>query len=511
METSKNLKVTCYSSNRKQVIERTGKILKKLSKFDVTPPTFTLGDDYIYSYHHSDPENEAATISYEFDVFDLTITFSDTFKFNGWKPVVYFNHKDNVMLQLDLDANYAYDIEQGLKDGKCDHCNTNRYRGETWLLKHEDGAFKQVGTTCVKDFTGVDPSKYFDMFRMVSNEFSTLEEEEGLDECGVRQMSGDDKHKNPENYRVYEIDNLFNISQYIIAVDGEFVKKEYKYIEVPSNSWRGGTYEKKVRANEGEATADKVEQVLRNQQKLAAAENKLAKVGLSEEDETKLAITMGDILTDKYFIGIEETNKSTEYTVGIRKFLSEIEVRQTEYTYNKPILDENGNYQMLQSTTDDRGGEVENYVHEVITEITENPFDLKMKSFSDRLRVRRFDIGALVYGCQMYNTYLVMLTQPQSSHMGIVGEKIEVEATVKSVRSFETRFGMSNVYNMIDAAGNVYVKFGTISVKFITNGDEYIKDNTTLKMLAEVNEHGEFKGIKQTVLGRCSTSKEKKR
>ena len=64
---------------------------------------------------------------------------------------------------------------------------------------------------------------------------------------------------------------------------------------------------------------------------------------------------------------------------------------------------------------------------------------------------------------------------------------------------------------MIDAAGNVYVKFGTISVKFITNGDEYIKDNTTLKMLAEVNEHGEFKGIKQTVLGRCSTSKEKKR
>lgn len=36
---------------------------------------------------------------------------------------------------------------------KCDHCEINRYRKESYLLQ-KDGAFKQVGSSCIADFTG---------------------------------------------------------------------------------------------------------------------------------------------------------------------------------------------------------------------------------------------------------------------------------------------------------------------------------------------------------------------
>lgn len=38
--------------------------------------------------------------------------------------------------------------------GDCDHCRVPRERVTTYLLRHEDGRYAQVGTSCVGDFTG---------------------------------------------------------------------------------------------------------------------------------------------------------------------------------------------------------------------------------------------------------------------------------------------------------------------------------------------------------------------
>lgn len=41
----------------------------------------------------------------------------------------------------------------------CDHCSTNRKRKDSFLLKDtETGDYKQVGNSCLEDFTGIDPS-----------------------------------------------------------------------------------------------------------------------------------------------------------------------------------------------------------------------------------------------------------------------------------------------------------------------------------------------------------------
>jgi hypothetical protein len=37
----------------------------------------------------------------------------------------------------------------------CDHCGHNRRRKSTYILRHESGEHKQVGSTCIKDFLGL--------------------------------------------------------------------------------------------------------------------------------------------------------------------------------------------------------------------------------------------------------------------------------------------------------------------------------------------------------------------
>lgn len=41
----------------------------------------------------------------------------------------------------------------------CDHCKTNRNRNSTFILKNaENQELKQIGSTCLQDFTGIDPA-----------------------------------------------------------------------------------------------------------------------------------------------------------------------------------------------------------------------------------------------------------------------------------------------------------------------------------------------------------------
>lgn len=44
--------------------------------------------------------------------------------------------------------------------GRCDHCNLKRNRKQTFVVQHDDGTFKAVGRSCIKDFLGhEDPNK----------------------------------------------------------------------------------------------------------------------------------------------------------------------------------------------------------------------------------------------------------------------------------------------------------------------------------------------------------------
>jgi hypothetical protein len=80
-------------------------------------------------------------------------------KFAGWTFVAALQHTDegNVLRTL---PSFGGELPARFRDvsNLCEHCNLDRNRKDTYVLLHDDGTFKQVGRTCLKDFLGhVDP------------------------------------------------------------------------------------------------------------------------------------------------------------------------------------------------------------------------------------------------------------------------------------------------------------------------------------------------------------------
>lgn len=75
---------------------------------------------------------------------------------NGWKFIAKIDHANkelgNVVRAIpgvEVDPVYRH------VGSNCDHCNTNRVRRDTYLVRNEEsGEVKQVGATCIKDFIG---------------------------------------------------------------------------------------------------------------------------------------------------------------------------------------------------------------------------------------------------------------------------------------------------------------------------------------------------------------------
>lgn len=83
---------------------------------------------------------------------DTEIT-GETPKYNGW---TFLARVDAIGDTFTLAT--APGVEHVDRDlvraGHCDHCESNRYRKCTYLVQGEDGAVKNVGSTCIKDFLG---------------------------------------------------------------------------------------------------------------------------------------------------------------------------------------------------------------------------------------------------------------------------------------------------------------------------------------------------------------------
>lgn len=61
-----------------------------------------------------------------------------------------------------------------LKDGWCDHCQTNQHRANTYLVRNAAGEQHQVGSTCIKDFLGWSASVVFLSTDEVQNEIEDM-------------------------------------------------------------------------------------------------------------------------------------------------------------------------------------------------------------------------------------------------------------------------------------------------------------------------------------------------
>lgn len=62
----------------------------------------------------------------------------------------------------------------------CDHCKTTRNRKETFVVRHDDGRYVQVGRDCVSDFLGgVSPAELASLFSFFRDTVTSDDDEEG--------------------------------------------------------------------------------------------------------------------------------------------------------------------------------------------------------------------------------------------------------------------------------------------------------------------------------------------
>tara|TARA_R100001163_G_C5063460_1_gene200764 strand:- start:218 stop:1516 length:1299 start_codon:yes stop_codon:yes gene_type:complete len=242
----KEIKVTHLFASRKKVILNHFKSLKKKAdKFGVYLD-FEISEPYTFI----DTREHVTGSTYQntYSLLDVTITHSPLKLDGEWELVgIYFGETGSVQ-QLNLDIELPKSFINHTSNN-CDHCNHKRYRKNYFLVySAKTGEFKQVGSSCLKDFCGISPARAIRMFSLFTPVFMVV----GLEEEGYYRASKETKQKFLNV--AYDKKLVINIIAQKIELDG-YVKATFEEI-MDGYGWNGQPYYKWIRDNEGEATLD---------------------------------------------------------------------------------------------------------------------------------------------------------------------------------------------------------------------------------------------------------------
>jgi hypothetical protein len=110
----------------------------------------------------------------------LPIEISGPFSvsYEGWDFIATIQHLatgENIIRAIrdGLDIPKFY---REVSSKNCDHCHVQRFRKDTYLLRHTDGNMVQVGSTCIKDFLGGNsPDNILQRANLVAEVFSFMD------------------------------------------------------------------------------------------------------------------------------------------------------------------------------------------------------------------------------------------------------------------------------------------------------------------------------------------------
>jgi hypothetical protein len=87
----------------------------------------------------------------------ITVT-GETPKLNGWTFAATLQHEDGGVILRTVPGVLPEGALASYRDAEsaCDHCRVNRRRNDTYIVRHDNGDIKQVGSSCLADFLGHD-------------------------------------------------------------------------------------------------------------------------------------------------------------------------------------------------------------------------------------------------------------------------------------------------------------------------------------------------------------------
>jgi len=133
------------------LIERLGKLAKRAKRLGCAPITWKVTGE------HEVKKCRELGFDYIVKYFDLEVT-GETPKFEGWQFVAVLQRMEMEDLSVEglLRVLPGQDCPRELAErlGQCDHCRTDRPRNDTYVVRHDSGIYKLVGSSCIRDFLG---------------------------------------------------------------------------------------------------------------------------------------------------------------------------------------------------------------------------------------------------------------------------------------------------------------------------------------------------------------------
>jgi hypothetical protein len=149
----------CLKSDFAKLERKINRIIKKASKYNIHYEFEIIGEtvENVQVIDYSDPTNPIIKDSVPAEVIEYKFQMNDI-KLGNYEVVAILEHgiAENSYANLIHLINENIEIDKKYKTikGYCEHCNTNRRRKKTALLKENDKMI-QVGLTCLKDYTGI--------------------------------------------------------------------------------------------------------------------------------------------------------------------------------------------------------------------------------------------------------------------------------------------------------------------------------------------------------------------
>ena len=155
--------VTIYAHMAEDVRKRLERLEAKAKRYGV-PFSYSFSVPHVISYKEAIIDKSAHCVrrsveAHYAEVIDVTIS-EEAIRSNGWEVVAKIDHNENgeggynnCVFWLDGD-NHGTDYAHAAPH--CDHCNTDRRRSITYLVKRGE-ELRQVGASCLHEYTGIFP------------------------------------------------------------------------------------------------------------------------------------------------------------------------------------------------------------------------------------------------------------------------------------------------------------------------------------------------------------------
>lgn len=139
------MKYSIFEDNMPRLIKKMATIEKKCSQYGCEFHFEEVGEEY-----RSVKQEDGTEVTLRF----VIVEAEGVARVNDWEFVATIQHMTPVNLIGSYRPEYVIPERYYISNSICEHCNSKRYRKDTYLIRNTvTGEWKQVGKSCLKDFT----------------------------------------------------------------------------------------------------------------------------------------------------------------------------------------------------------------------------------------------------------------------------------------------------------------------------------------------------------------------